>query len=134
MDSVTLFTIDYQRVHDLSSQRTVFIHLNFTVEESLNFELCVFVVKLMLGVASCATDETKPLVTYLCEPVSKSLFRVAHSMYGFEYMPWLALFHWPIRLKGNFKHTSGYSLTPLGTQTKNLGAASQTLLAWVRLL
>ena len=53
---------------------------------------------------------------------------------GFEYMPWLALFHWPIRLKGNFKHTSGYSLTPLGTQTKNLGAASQTLLAWVRLL
>ena len=33
----------------------------------------------------------------------------------------------PIRLKGNSKHTSGNSLSPLGTQNKDIGAASKTL-------
>ena len=58
-----------------------------------------------------------------------SSFWAPHYVPGFEYVPWLALFHWPIKLKGNFKHTPGYSLSSLGTQKKNLGAASQPLLA-----
>ena len=33
----------------------------------------------------------------------------------------------PIRLKGNSKHTSGNSLSPLETQNKDIGAASKTL-------
>ena len=84
----------------------------------------------MLGVASCATVETKP-TCYVSLQASAKIFVQGPPLYvpGFEYMPWLALFHWPIRLKGNFKHTSGYSLSPLGTQKKNLGAASQTFLA-----
>ena len=78
----------------------------------------------MLGVASCATVETKP-TCYVSLQASAKIFVQGPPLYvpGFEYMPWLALFHWPI------KHTSGYSLSPLGTQKKNLGAASQTLLA-----
>ena len=39
----------------------------------------------------------------------------------------------PIRLKGNSKRTSGNSLSPLGAQNKDIGAASQTILTWVRL-
>ena len=34
----------------------------------------------------------------------------------------------PIRMKGNSKHTSGNSLSPLRAQKKVLGVASQTLL------
>ena len=34
----------------------------------------------------------------------------------------------PISMKGNSKHTSGHSLSPLGTQNKDIGTASQTLL------
>ena len=32
----------------------------------------------------------------------------------------------PVRMKGNLKRTSGNSLSPLGGQDKNIGAASQT--------
>ena len=34
----------------------------------------------------------------------------------------------PIRLKGNSKHISGNSLSPLGAQNKHFGTALQTLL------
>ena len=34
----------------------------------------------------------------------------------------------PIRMKGNLKHTSGYSLNPFGATNKDFGAASQTFL------
>ena len=42
----------------------------------------------------------------------------------------------PIRMEGNSKCTSGNSLSPLGTQNKEFGAASQTALteAELRLL
>ena len=36
-------------------------------------------------------------------------------------------------MKGNSKRTSGNSLSPLGAQNKDIGAASQTILTWVRL-
>ena len=39
----------------------------------------------------------------------------------------------PIRLKGNSKHTSGNSLSLLGSQKTDLGATSQTLLTEVKL-
>ena len=39
----------------------------------------------------------------------------------------------PIRVKENSKCASGISLSPLGTHNKDLGAASQTLLARERL-
>ena len=39
----------------------------------------------------------------------------------------------PIRLKGNSKRISGYSLSPLGAQYKDFGAALQTLLTGVKL-
>ena len=38
-----------------------------------------------------------------------------------------AIVHLPIRLKGNWKLTSGKSLNPLGAQNKDPGAVSQTL-------
>ena len=45
-----------------------------------------------------------------------------------------AIAHLPVRLKGKSKHISGNSLSPLGAQNKDIGAASQTLLTGVRLL
>ena len=39
----------------------------------------------------------------------------------------------PIRVKGNSKRTSGNLLSPLGTQKKDFGTASQTLLTEVKL-
>ena len=39
----------------------------------------------------------------------------------------------PIRLKGNSKRNSVDSLSPLGAQTKDFGAASQTLLTGIKL-
>ena len=39
-----------------------------------------------------------------------------------------AVVNLPIRLKGNSKHISGNSSSPLGTQNKDFSAASQTLL------
>ena len=39
----------------------------------------------------------------------------------------------PIRLKGNTKRTSGFLLSPLGSENKDIGAASQTLLTEVKL-
>ena len=39
----------------------------------------------------------------------------------------------PIKLKENLKRTSGNSLSPLGAQNKDIGAASRTLLAGLRL-
>ena len=44
-----------------------------------------------------------------------------------------AIVNLPIRLKGNSKHTSGNSLSPLGTLNMDFGAVSQTLLTGVRL-
>jgi len=38
----------------------------------------------------------------------------------------------PIKMKGNSKRTSGNSLTPLGPQNKNIGAAWQALLTEVK--
>ena len=43
------------------------------------------------------------------------------------------MFNWQIRLKGNSKLFSGNSLGPLRAYYKGLGAALQTLLAWVGL-
>ena len=40
----------------------------------------------------------------------------------------------PIRLKGNSKRISGNSLSPLGAQNSDIGAASQTLVTEVKLL
>ena len=46
-------------------------------------------------------------------------------------MPWLAwkkaIVNLPIRLKENLKRISGNSLTPLGAQNKEIGAATQML-------
>ena len=39
----------------------------------------------------------------------------------------------PIRMKGTFKRTSSNSLSPLGGQKKDIGAASQTILTEVKL-
>ena len=39
----------------------------------------------------------------------------------------------PIKMKGNSKRTSGNSLSPLGAQNKDIGAASRTLLTEVKL-
>ena len=39
----------------------------------------------------------------------------------------------PIKMKGNSKRTSGVSLSPLGAQNEDLGAALQTLLTEVSL-
>ena len=39
----------------------------------------------------------------------------------------------PIKMKGNSKRTSGNSLSQLGAQNKDIGAASQTLLTEVKL-
>ena len=39
----------------------------------------------------------------------------------------------PIKTKGNLKPTSGNSLSPLGGQNKDIGAASQTLLTEIML-
>ena len=44
-----------------------------------------------------------------------------------------AIIDLPIRLKGNFKRTSGNLFNPLGSHNKHLGAASQALLTWVKL-
>ena len=44
-----------------------------------------------------------------------------------------AIVNSPIRLKKNSKHTFSNSLSSSGVQNKGLGAASQTLLAGVRL-
>ena len=41
--------------------------------------------------------------------------------------------HLPIRSKGNSKRTSGNSLSPLGSQNKDLDAASQTLVTELKL-
>ena len=41
--------------------------------------------------------------------------------------------HLPIRMKENSKRTSGNSLSPLGSQNKDIGASSQTLLTEVKL-
>ena len=50
-------------------------------------------------------------------------------------------YDWPVkktivdllmRLKGNSAFISGNSLSPLGPLNKNFGAASQTLLTWVK--
>ena len=39
----------------------------------------------------------------------------------------------PVRLVGNLRRISGNSLSPLGARYKDIDAASQTLLIWVRL-
>ena len=39
----------------------------------------------------------------------------------------------PIRMKGNSKRISGFLLSPLGAQKRDLGAASPTLLTEVKL-
>ena len=39
----------------------------------------------------------------------------------------------PVRMKGNSKRTSGNSLSRLGSQTKDIGAPSQTLLTEFKL-
>ena len=44
-----------------------------------------------------------------------------------------AIVNLPIRMKGNWKRTSGNSLSPLGAQNKDIGAASQMLLIEVKL-
>ena len=44
-----------------------------------------------------------------------------------------AIVHLPIRLKGNSKRISGNSLSPLGAQNKDMGAASPMLLTGVEL-
>ena len=38
----------------------------------------------------------------------------------------------PVRLKGNSKRISGNSLSPLGAQNSDIGAASQTLVTEIR--
>ena len=40
----------------------------------------------------------------------------------------------PIRMKGDTTRTSGNSLSPLGAQNRDLGAASQTLLEMVSIM
>ena len=40
----------------------------------------------------------------------------------------------PIRMKGDMTRTSGNSLSPLGAQDKDIGAASQTLLEMVSIM
>ena len=44
-----------------------------------------------------------------------------------------AIVNFPIKKKGNSKHSSVNSLNPLGTQNKDLGTASQTILTSVKL-
>ena len=39
----------------------------------------------------------------------------------------------PIKVKGNSKHSSGNSLSPLGAQNKDISATSQMLLTKVKL-
>ena len=57
---------------------------------------------------------------------------------GSEYEPWLACqkkqnVNLPIRMKGNSKRTSGYSLSPLGAHNRVIGAALQMWLTEVKL-
>ena len=40
----------------------------------------------------------------------------------------------PIRMKGDMVRTSGNSLSPLGAQNKDIGAASQTLLEMISIM
>ena len=44
-----------------------------------------------------------------------------------------AIVDWPIRVKGNSKHSSGNSLSLLRAQNKDLGISSQTILTRVKL-
>ena len=72
-----------------------------------------------------ATDGTKLLVKSVCETapwVSTS----------YNWPVWKAIVNSPISLKGNSKRISGNPLSPLGAQNKDIGAASQTLLTWLR--
>ena len=74
---------------------------------------------------ACAADKAKPLlvVRLRASPCSFPLLctRIwVRAMIGLLKEP---LFHWPIRLKGNSKRTSGNSLSHLGAQYKDLGAA-----------
>ena len=81
------------------------------------------------NIAACDTDETKLWF-------SQSAKQCQNPWSGFppEYKDLKkAIVDLPIRLKGNSKHTSGNSLSPLGAQNKHFGAASQTLLTGVRL-
>lgn len=75
-----------------------------------------------------ASDETKPLV----KSVRSSLPTVYPHLIKRHDWP-VKTFNWQIRLKGNSKLFSGNSLGPLRDSNKGLGAAWQTLLAWIGL-
>ena len=77
---------------------------------------------------ACAADKTKLWSMSVYETAPKSLFLLptcvsriwVHAMIG-----WVekAIVDLPIKMKGNSKRTSGNSLSPLGPQNKNIGAA-----------
>ena len=75
-----------------------------------------------------ASDETKPLV----KSVRSSLPTVYPHLIKRHVWP-VKTFNWQIRLKGNSKLFSGNSFGPLRDSNKGLGAAWQTLLAWIGL-
>ena len=82
-------------------------------------------------------DGTKLLVKYVCETAPNSFFMAPTWAPRFEFASdWpakKAIIGLPVRLVGNLRRISGNSLSPLGASYKDIDAASQTLLIWVRL-
>ena len=86
---------------------------------------------------ACATDETKLWLSPSTKQRRNSCSRLPLVYQDLStYRDWpikKAIVDLPIRLKGNSKRNSVNSLSPLGAQTKDFGAASQTLLTGVKL-
>ena len=89
-------------------------------------------------IVACTTEETiKPLVKSVCEPLSKTLFwgptRIWVCTMTVRLKKLQCIIKLPTRLRGNSKPTSGNSLSLLRAQNKDLGTASQMLLARAKL-
>ena len=86
---------------------------------------------------ACATDETKLLLSPSAKgpwnPCSVPRLVYQGLSTGHDWPFKKAIVDLPIRMKGNLKRTSGNSLTPFGALSKDISAASQTLLTEVEL-
>ena len=86
---------------------------------------------------ACATEETK---LWLSPPAKQRRITCSGPPPVYQDLStrhdWLvknAIVDLPIRLKGNSKRVSSNSLSPLGAQNNDIGAASQTLVTEVKL-
>ena len=95
------------------------------------------ILSLLALLVACSTDDTKlwltPSANQRRNPCSGSPPVYQDLSTRHDWSVKNPIVDLPIRLKGNTKRTSGFLLSPLGAQNKDIGAASQTLLAEVKL-